>query len=826
MPDISELLRKIIQNRRREAPDVSQAQLRVCSASERSRNVISAAELLLGSRSSIGDENAAALESLIDGLRTRLCDLESCSQELANLAARFNRATINIGVSGVARVGKSTTLQAFSGLGEEQIPTGKGLHVTAVRSMIYNSPERSIARVQLRTKEEFIQDFVLPNLGLVNKRLATPLRAVTVEDFSTLPLPQTLGDNVPSHESRALADLREAQSSVAQFSPFLTGQTMEKPLSEVREFVAYPRLEEEEGSPRLYLAVKSVELYCPFPRMGDAPVGLVDLPGLGDINDNADAHLQGLEDNVDQVLVILKPTKEKGYTDESMARNFDRLRTIQPGIKRRGDFILAAINLDEDNIETAKTLQHDFEKVINSSQANDRIELETYSAVNADDVAALFFELLEKLANNLPVMDRETFDYVITERVEKALRETDELVQQMRSLGAGIFRAMPLEAEQLRLAGDSISRHLISSYIKLEERRYAEIGAVSQAHEDLEEHVWAIHDHNTDELNRGLYLGSPNGWKAYAEGRGDYVSFFRQEARRVRARIVESYRGVDAFYELEINALKLEIAEVFLDRTGKLSELIGRGGEGVDWVIRRLSEEVGGLIGDNSISHALDFLINLKFKFAQNVFYNIYESLEELHNPEIDIAIEARGVTSQEKVNLVYRQLETLAHAGNDRITEQITDFQDKFNRYLFTCIAFFNDFLFREDEHRFTREIESMVAGARDVVAPDLKIEINSDVRRGLNALMDAATGLGSGRAGDCEVAPIEIDGDLHELAGGTEGAAAPLSRDILQKKSADRDFSASSQTSLEVRSVPAPLANEKNPMGETNAKTYNQEW
>ena len=59
--------------------------------------------------------------------------------------ARFSRDTVNIGVSGSARVGKSTLLQSVSGLSDQQIPTGRDIPVTAVRSRIYHSPRERMA---------------------------------------------------------------------------------------------------------------------------------------------------------------------------------------------------------------------------------------------------------------------------------------------------------------------------------------------------------------------------------------------------------------------------------------------------------------------------------------------------------------------------------------------------------------------------------------------------------------------------------------------------------------------------------------------------------
>ena len=51
---------------------------------------------------------------------------------------RLRRESINIGVAGKARQGKSMILQMLTGLGDKQIPTGEGGFCTAVRSIVHN----------------------------------------------------------------------------------------------------------------------------------------------------------------------------------------------------------------------------------------------------------------------------------------------------------------------------------------------------------------------------------------------------------------------------------------------------------------------------------------------------------------------------------------------------------------------------------------------------------------------------------------------------------------------------------------------------------------
>ena len=293
------------------------------------------------------------IEGAIDDLNRLLASFGTREKTLDALRVRFSRDTVNIGVSGEARVGKSTTLQKFSGLTDTQIPTGKGLPVTAVRSEIFNSADER-AEVTFRDQKTFVTEYVQPLLEIVNKHLDTPLAVDTLAGLRTAKFPETLGANVDSVSTDSLSRLLDAQRSLSAYESLLTGSVKQVALGDLRSYVSYPTKEDLDaekstGTPtnRSYIAVKSVKIFCPFPRLGGLKIGLVDLPGLGEIGESvADMHLHGLEDGVDQIFPIMRPTDAEGYAKQGIAKNIDHLRRIQPGIKRRGDLITAGINVN------------------------------------------------------------------------------------------------------------------------------------------------------------------------------------------------------------------------------------------------------------------------------------------------------------------------------------------------------------------------------------------------------------------------------------------------------------------------------------------------
>jgi hypothetical protein len=127
--------------------------------------------------------HATTPEDLRDALVLPFADVREGAAEavrlLRVLEARFARDTVNVGVSGQARVGKSTLLQSVSGLGDDQIPTGQALPVTAVRSRIFHAPELRRATLRLHSFDTFVTDVVAP----YHAELDVPGLPATPEEF-------------------------------------------------------------------------------------------------------------------------------------------------------------------------------------------------------------------------------------------------------------------------------------------------------------------------------------------------------------------------------------------------------------------------------------------------------------------------------------------------------------------------------------------------------------------------------------------------------------------------------------------------------------------
>lgn len=839
---IQDRISAILAKRKENLPAVQAQYGEIKSRENRLRTVSECIVDLLQYSNKMDDDRVEQLHELFDDIRSALSDYQAAHEKLANLEARFSRDTVNIGVSGEARVGKSTTLQSFSGLSDTQIPTGSGLPVTAVRSEIFNNAD-SYALIEFRDTESFINDYIAPHVENVNSTGACYLTIGSVAGLRSAKLPTTLGENVPSIASKSLRSLKDAQESLDSYESLLSGRTITEDIDSIREYVAYPSdAEIAKGGliNRAYLAVKSVKVFSPFPSLEAERIGLIDLPGLGEIGKSvADIHTSGLENNVDQILLIMRPTGAEGYVKAGIAANIDQLRSIQKGISRRSDLIVAAINNDSTNGESAKTLRNDFEASINSAQTTDKIEIRDFTAVDEGSVKQLFTYLLEKLVDILPSMDRDVFNYVMDEEIGQINSRCDAAMSELGSLANIILKTIPLEDSQLDALADELSRCLIHEYGEIEEKRFADANGTNPLRADLERQVESIYKENDKKIRNGLFLSSDKAWHVHAKGRADYVNFLRSDAQRIKAEIADSYQDVDVFYDAAINALKAQVLDVFYENTGKFYELVGVDPASAtsDEDIQRLVDELDSATRDESFTQCFRFISNVTFKFSQNVFYNIYSSLEELHNPDADQRLGEHGLSAAERISIAEIDLKRMASAGNLEIKNQILEHNDRFNRFLFTCMTFFNDFLFRKDDRRFERNIRALLKEHRDYVIPDEEISVDRDIQRSIKRLKDAISG--------AEVnmpAPVsKREAQSEAIPGSSEPPSTKLHKDsVIQAKAggetSDATISSISSvpaaseekitSSFNARTTAREKAQGQAPTGVKYVGSYNQEW
>lgn len=357
MADIASRVQSILAQRQAQLPSV-QADLDRC---DKLRVAIRALDGALGQAATSRPDSPAS--PLLTRLREMapqqaLLDAEA---ELAAVRTRFQRPTLNIGVSGQARVGKSTLLQTISGLSDDQIPTGNNLPVTAVRSRIVNVEGEGRALVTFHSFESF-RDEVLEPTHAALKLGAAPR---TPDAFRAVNY--TTPEGASDLDVTLYARIRKARNAFGRFAHLLTGAERVVELANLRSFVAYPE-HDDDSADRSYLAVRDVVIEQTFPSTDVRQLALVDLPGLGEVSATAEAHhVEGLKNEVDVVALLKRPVTGMGYWKGEDVRTLGVLDMARGAVDRR-DFVLLLVNDGDVAPEQTEALLSDILDQANEGQ--------------------------------------------------------------------------------------------------------------------------------------------------------------------------------------------------------------------------------------------------------------------------------------------------------------------------------------------------------------------------------------------------------------------------------------------------------------------------
>ncbi len=233
-------------------------------------------------------------------------NIETELLSLTKLRGRFERSTLNIGVIGRARQGKSRLLQSLTGLTTAEIPDGDLQDCTGVRSTIHHNPGvETYGEVWFYSEQSFLDELIAPYY----EKLQLGSRPRTVEGFKTNPLP-LLSDSLKGYANAEAmyGHLERYYTNIENYFPLLKNSSPRRiTRAEIREYVAQ---DNSEGM-RIYfnyLAVQDVKITCQFPREEVGQIALIDMPGLGDTGIGDEERLvKTLGQDVDVVLFVRMP---------------------------------------------------------------------------------------------------------------------------------------------------------------------------------------------------------------------------------------------------------------------------------------------------------------------------------------------------------------------------------------------------------------------------------------------------------------------------------------------------------------------------------------
>ncbi|MFI5298550.1 MAG: hypothetical protein ACHREM_10670 [Polyangiales bacterium] len=493
--------------------------------------------------------------------------------DLRRLEQRFQRPSINLGVSGQARVGKSTLLQTISGLGDQQIPTGDNVPVTAVRSRISHNTVHRRATLTLHTHESFLANVVEPyhrQIGLPAPTSIGEFASRKYPSKTDLPEVSTLDKD---QQGVLLSRLKSMQASLPSYQAQLTGGNNVVALEELRDFVAYPAYRDgAESTHRPYLAVRDAFIECSFPLTQVNDLVLIDLPGLGEIAADAEEHhVQGLQNEVDLVLFVKRPVTGMGYWKREDAAALALLQKARGEAHRSGDFVLFVVN-GVASADATKALVNSLEESLNERNPGRFYQLLVADACDKASVyERVMGPVLRHLAEKLPLMDRQIADVIQARAAAEARAISSSLDAYAQLLKA----KLPERADVRELVDErteELHRKLASDFAQVVEELFqlargdvedeAFITAVDQAAQLLD--VWV----------ESAFGSGADAWKTTAldtirrdHGSGELVD---RELNRIRVEISNRFCSVDAALARQVDAVLERFASVFSSRFGEL----------------------------------------------------------------------------------------------------------------------------------------------------------------------------------------------------------------------------------------------------------------
>lgn len=654
---------------------------------------------------------------------------------------RFARDTINVGVTGRMRVGKSTLLQSISGLGDEQLPTGSGEPVTATRIRVVHGPATR-ALVTFHNETSYLEEVVGPYFT----QLGVASRPTRLEDFQRW---TDFGVSDVHSDQELLKRLKKMQAAIPSYEADLRDPQRERVIEvdELRPYVAYPLGDDEDrlgdAVRRNYLAVRDVRVETPFPHVAVDRLGVVDMVGLGEVAPQTqEHHVDGLRDTVDIVLLVKRAAESLAPWSDDDTRVVDLMDEARGGVRSRRDFLAVVGNVapgDPENLVT--TLR----RGVPEADADGRQFLTLLAnAADREDVADnVVWPLLEHLAERLPAMDGDVLTVArentaaIAGLLARELGDVQRTLTDMRITSGSSVELLDHATETLR---ESVTAGLVDLVARL--REVAEndpsdaqyIAQVNAAHAKVKTWIDGGFDEGRESwerkaLDRMRVAANSSAWIGPA-------------LNGVRVHISRQFADVDHALRLRVEELQRDVADVLLPHLEGMIEPSLEGAAALAAWREALSYAAEPC---PTLSAALDSLVSLRLEYRTHIHPRIRSELNHLNlqvqDPETGRPTDQVVVPiSEAGAEEAFRAVSELAEMAIHRVRKGLVREAGTPALVLFAVVEQFEDELIRSKSSE--DEFKRMARSYRDEIWPGVYSGIdaqNAHVARFQRALHKA---------------------------------------------------------------------------------------
>jgi len=499
---------------------------------------------------------------------TNYIDILTGLETLAKLKVRYSRNTLNIGVVGRARQGKSRLLQSLTGLTAAEIPDGDRQHCTGVRSTIHHhATGETYAEVWFHSENSFLEEV----LGPYYEKLRLGVKPITLEEFAHKPPPPLPQDLPGAAEPGAMYEhLGRYHKFVAKYRHLLTVTSPYRiTKNQIREYVAQDTADGQRVFFN-YLAVREVKIFCNFPNTDVGQIALVDMPGLGDTGvGDAERLVKTLGQEVDAVLFVRMPKSSGDYWADVDVRLYDTARSALVELPLNlWSFIV--LNRTDANSKNGDNL-HNCQDLADTI-AEKHLQVFGYAIANCADVETANTKILDRvldyLATNITTLDQQ-YASTCQDRLLRIQSQVDaELEKARHALGHATQRerTFPLFLQLFGQLWNDLTSGLEGLLRELKEERNAQdLDFKAQVHAAIQA------------CRRDPGIPSISQIESRRDRCGGYPNAYYEYLNEIRAHLSQHFLSLDDGLKQAIERVKSQVAEILVTcgRLGGLTEASG-----------------------------------------------------------------------------------------------------------------------------------------------------------------------------------------------------------------------------------------------------------
>ncbi|SDL94194.1 hypothetical protein [Nonomuraea jiangxiensis] len=600
---------------------------------------------------------AVPLQDLIDSVAVE-------QKELERVLTRLRRLTLNIGVVGRARQGKSRLLQSLTGLTGQEIPDGDGGFCTGVPSLVRHSPgNATYADVFFHTAESFLNDVIAPYYERL--KLGPPPHSLARFAELLPDLPEDPQDARKAERTSAYGHLAAYHTSLPHYRDLLAEPSPRRVgAEEIRAYVAQDDLRGERRF-HAFRAVRRVQITTSFPQADLAGIGTIDLPGLGDTNlGDSRLLLSALEGDVDIVLFIRRPAPEGDGIQEIDNALYDLAQSALPDIpmeKRSFFFLNRRRSVDQDNLSNARA----YHAALGTSSIR-TVGASIVDCSQPDEVAAAFEPVIDYLLDHISELDQLLLD-ARRRRVAEIYRQAELLIREASALGALAQPATVWFPAFLALFNNAYEQLSVGLDLLVEQLREERARPDTALAEAVQEVLRRARDDNG--------IPSPEDLRTRFALEGTRQATYAHVLDEVRAHLSRHFLGLHTALQERLYAMWANVAGV-LSGPGLLAPLSAQAGK--DFLLA-VADRVHPSVrpeGESELKFAILILTEFDLSYRGFIQHRIRPCLDGVHGdtPTMPFPKDASRVdekTMREMLEITYEEaLDRCDAALNDLLAE------------------------------------------------------------------------------------------------------------------------------------------------------------